>query len=301
MNQSQFFNALRNKLSSDFSNDEVNQIIEFYTMRFRNGLEQGRSEKELIAEFGNPNNIVHALNPQKSSPNSLNSLIYFILILVGIFPIFEFIFQFSNKTSFSQSYVNFACLYAAIAPVLLCWLRQFIHENHAFISVKRKNACLTFQIVSVVGILLSLFVFSNVLIYTFTDTSLLAFMNPVSKFITDDLLQGQFNYIAPMMLSFFFLFVLLFVAVWFITLFFEKSSYHALSMGVFISAGLLQTATLIRTLLCTLSDINSFTNGLVLSWMPLVVSLISGIVFLGSSYLLPKVFSKHHLPQLSTL
>lgn len=25
MNQSQFFNALRNKLSSDFSNDEVNQ------------------------------------------------------------------------------------------------------------------------------------------------------------------------------------------------------------------------------------------------------------------------------------
>lgn len=299
MNQSQFFNALRNKLSSDFSNDEVNQIIEFYTMRFRNGLEQGRSEKELIAEFGKPNQIVHALQPKKFYPK--DPFIYLALFLIGLLPFLDFIFQISTMNGYNQTFVYFSYIYAAVAPILVCIVPHFIKKKPYVIPKKRKKLCFIFQIVSILTVVLVLAFCFNLVMYTMLDSGEVTILDHICKFILYDLLHGQVHLVVPFLKPILMLSILLLTTAWFIALFYEKDSFNSLSFGAFLASGLLQTVSLYTSLLFTLDSSEAFMVLFPRCWIPLVISSITWIVFLGSSYYLPKFFSKHHLPQLSTL
>lgn len=297
MNQSQFFNALRNKLSSDFSNDEVNQIIEFYTMRFRNGLEQGRSEKELIAEFGNPNQIVHALQPKKFYPK--DPFIYLALFLIGLLPFLDFIFQISTMNGYTQTFVYFSYIYAAVAPILVCIVPHFIKRKPYAIPQKRKKLCFIFQIVSILTVVLVLAVCFNLVMYTMLDSGEVTILDHICKFILYDLLHGQVHLVVPFLKPILMLSILLLTTAWFIALFYEKDSFNSLSFGAFLASGLLQTVSLYAALLFTLESVEAFVVQFPRCWIPFAISSIVGILFFLGSYMLPKINTKRHFPILS--
>lgn len=294
MNQSQFFNALRNKLSSDFSNDEVNQIIEFYTMRFRNGLEQGRSEKELIAEFGNPNQIVHALQPKKFYPK--DPFIYLALFLIGLLPFLDFIFQISTMNGYTQTFVYFSYIYAAVAPILVCIVPHFIKKKPYIIPKKRKKPCFIFQIVSILTVVLVLAFCFNLVMYTMLDSGEVTILDHICKFILYDLLHGQVHLVVPFLKPILMLSILLLTTAWFIALFYEKDSFNSLSFGAFLASGLLQTVSLYTSLLFTLDSSEAFMVLFPRCWIPFAISLIVGILFFLGSYMRPKINTKHHSP-----
>lgn len=296
MNQTQFLNTLRNKLSTSLKENEIDLIVEFYSRRFHDGLAQGKSEEEIIAEFGTPKNIANTLLPPKFKPITRSSYIYIALFLVGIFPLIEHIFQIHVQIGYSPTYTFFSYGYAALAPLLLCLLRQKIKEKHFIIPIRRKNICLAFQIGSIIAVALTLIIFESLVTYTVSAPGRLTLLDPVSGFILHDLLGNQMEFVAPFMQPFFFLSVLLLVTVWFIALFYEKDSVNILSMGAFFASGLLQTVCSFRSLISSLESVEAFMIQFPRCWIPLAISLIVGILFFLGSYMLPKINTKHHSP-----
>lgn len=299
MNQTQFLNTLRNRLSTSLKESEIDLIVEFYTRRFNDGLAQGKSEEELIAEFGKPKNIANTLLPPKFKPITRSSYIYIALFLVGIFPLIEHVFQIYVKIGYSPTYTFFSYSYAAIAPILLCLLRQQIKEKHFIIPIRRKNICLAFQVGSIIAVILTLFVFWGLVTYMMDIPIRLTLLDPISRFILHALLGNQMEFVAPLMRPFLLLSVLLLVAVWFIALFYEKDSVNILSMGAFFASGLLQTVCFFRSLMFSLTNVEAFVVQFPRCWIPFAISAIVGILFFLGSYMLPKINTKRHSPILS--
>lgn len=297
MNQTQFLDTLRNKLSSSLKENEIDLIVEFYSRRFNDGLAQGKSEENLLAEFGNPNQIVHTLKPKKFYPK--DPFIYLALFLIGLLPFLDFIFQISTMNGYTQTSVYFSYIYAAVAPILVCIVPHFIKKKPYVIPKKRKKLCFIFQIVSLLTVVLVLAVCFNLVMYTMLDSGEVTILDHICKFILYDLLHGQIHLVVPFLKPILMLSILLLTTAWFIALFYEKDSFNSLSFGAFLASGLLQTVSLYASLLFTLDSIEAFRVLFPRCWIPFAISAIVGILFFLGSYMLPKINTKRHSPILS--
>lgn len=294
MNQTQFLNTLRNKLSSSLKENEIDKIIEFYSLRLNNGLALGKSEEDLLAEFGTPNQIVHTLQPKKLYPK--DPFIYLALFLIGLLPFLDYIFQISIMNGYNQTFAYFSYIYAAVAPILVCIVPRFIKKKPYVIPQKRKKLCFIFQIVSFIAVVLVLAVCFNLVMYTMLDSGEVTILDHICKFILYDLLHGQIHLVVPFLKPILMLSILLLTTAWFMTLFYERDSFNLLSFGAFLASGLLQTVSLYTSLLFTLESVEAFIIQFPRCWIPLAISLIVGILFFLGSYMLPKINTKHHSP-----